>query len=665
MMARLAPHWRAACVLIWLALASSVKGDLDVFPTDFARADVNVGERLFLETRFSQYFYASSGGYANAVIPGDPTVATLRTTLGTVPGPFAGQAMSCRQCHLVDEEGDGPFGNQTLGNRTYCDFARRSPIPLRDDGRTQTPRNAMAMVDALIPRDVPLFLHHDGQFATMHDLIIGTLTGRNYGWKPGEYATAAHHIANIIRNDDGMGYLATEARGSRWQIEDTDLATYYSVFSGFQVGGYYITDPRSLTHYLISPQYRLDMSSASDEAILESVASLIEAYLRNLFFSQATNGLDFNGNGTAIFNGSPYDAFLIKNNLPQSPAPGESPAQYSRRLRQQVNRLSSPQFVTDPDNGHFLNHTQLFKFGPEELKGLRIFLADRATPPSSRLGGVGNCAACHPPPAFTDFIFHNTGASQEEYDSIHGKGAFNRLFVPGLAERQANYEAYLPPTQTHPRASGRFETPPTRDLPNAADLGLWNVFANPDFPAPQAGLLQILPGMVGLPAPQIERAVMKGDHFDLSGSDGKPNHPFYVLASTNPLSPNASWVTIATNVFDQRGHFRVSAPIQGNVPQTFYRLALRLPASAEALPLMLARFKTPTVRDLGHSDPYLHNGRMDSIADVLRFYQQFSDKARREEVRNADPELRHIFLEDAALAPLTAFLRALNEDYTD
>jgi hypothetical protein len=254
-----------ALVTLLLALASPARADNDIVPTDFAAADVNIGERLFLETRFSQYFFTNSGGdvnleTANAVPPGDPLVATLETITGSVPGPFAGQAMNCRQCHLVDEEGYGAFGNQTLGNRTYADFARRSPIPVRDDGRTQTPRNAMTLVDAFIPRNVPVFLHGDGQFASAHDLIIGTLTGRNYGWQPGENATAVHHIATIIRNDNAQGYLAVAARDARWRFEVTYLATYANIFSGFtNYHGSYVTDPRSLTTQLISPQYRLDM----------------------------------------------------------------------------------------------------------------------------------------------------------------------------------------------------------------------------------------------------------------------------------------------------------------------------------------------------------------------------------------------------------------------
>src|SRR6267142_1174522 len=167
-------NWRASIFscLIWLALISPVRADNDFLP-NFAGADLNIGERLFLETRFSQYFFTNSGGDPNREIPGDPVMTKLTTTSGFAAGPFAGQAMNCRQCHLVDEK---DFGDHTLGNRTYADFARRSAIPLRDDGRTNTTRNAQPLVDALLPHNGPLFLHHDGQLASVRDLIIGTLT---------------------------------------------------------------------------------------------------------------------------------------------------------------------------------------------------------------------------------------------------------------------------------------------------------------------------------------------------------------------------------------------------------------------------------------------------------------------------------------------------------
>jgi hypothetical protein len=649
-------------MILW---AFSVRAQ-DKFPTDFAAADVNIGERLFLETRFSQYFFTNCAGDDNAEIPGDSIVSTLRTATGHVPGPFRGLAMNCRQCHLVDEEGYGPFGTNILGNRTYADFARRSPIPPRADLRTQTPRNSPTLVDSFIPRNVPLFLHLDGQFASAHDLIIGTLTGRNFGWLPSEYATAVHHIANVIRNDDGAGYLATEARDSRWRLEDTDLATYSNIFADFtNYDGSFITDPRTLKAFLISPQYALDMRYASDEQILNTIANLIEAYLRNLFFSQATNGLDFEGDGTAIFNGSPFDVFLIKNGLPQLPDPGETPAQYAQRLLQLVTQLPHPNFVTNQIDGQFTTHKQSFHFGAEELKGLKIFLTVTNTSPGHVGANVGNCATCHSLPAFTDFIFHNTGAAQEEYDAIHGAGTFKSLYIPDLSTRQTNYNAFLPPTTNYPDATGLFETPPSKDMPGAVDLGLWNVYANPEFPTPQPGLQQILPQLLGLSLPRFASAQIVGQNLVLNATNGTPGAVCIILASTNNLLPTGSWQAVATNIVDDAGTFSFSASVNPAAAQTFYKLSLSLPSPGAVLPLTVARFKTPTLRDLGQSAPYLHTGRRETLEAVLQFYQEFSTKARLNEVRNADSALSGIHLSDAAIEPLAAFLRSLNEDYTD
>jgi hypothetical protein len=131
------------------------------------------------------------------------------------------------------------------------------------------------------------------------------------------------------------------------------------------------------------------------------------------------------------------------------------------------------------------------------------------------------------------------------------------------------------------------------------------------------------------------------------------------------MLPMSNWDIVATNTFDRQGHFSMSIPLSPGTTQKFFRISLPMPAPAEVLPQMLARFKTPTLRDLGQSNPYPHTGRMNSIEAVVRFYQNFSNKARNSQVRNADPELRNIFLSDSAIVPLTAFLRSLNEDYTD
>jgi cytochrome c peroxidase len=98
----------------------------------------------------------------------------------------------------------------------------------------------------------------------------------------------------------------------------------------------------------------------------------------------------------------------------------------------------------------------------------------------------------------------------------------------------------------------------------------------------------------------------------------------------------------------------------------FYSIALgTLPPDA-ALPGTIALFKTPTVRDLVSSEPYLHTGRMNTIEDVVEFYENFSASTRAGMVRNADPQLGGIFLDESAVAPLAAFLHALDEsDYAD
>jgi cytochrome c peroxidase len=148
--------------------------------------------------------------------------------------------------------------------------------------------------------------------------------------------------------------------------------------------------------------------------------------------------------------------------------------------------MSSPVFV-DASYGSFKYHAQPFQFGPTELQGLVIFLraAQGATDDSQH---AGNCAACHLPPNFTDFRFHNTGVAQEEYDAANGTGTFGQLAIPGLADRTANFEQYLPASANHPNASERFRHPAVAGEPQYADLGLWNVYLNGDIPNPQSNL---------------------------------------------------------------------------------------------------------------------------------------------------------------------------------
>ena len=63
----------------------------------------SIGEALFLDTRFGQFFAANSTGVNTPLATGDPVVAEVQTPNGPLPGPFAGQAMNCRSCHFVTE----------------------------------------------------------------------------------------------------------------------------------------------------------------------------------------------------------------------------------------------------------------------------------------------------------------------------------------------------------------------------------------------------------------------------------------------------------------------------------------------------------------------------------------------------------------------------------
>src|SRR5215510_14440837 len=91
--------WRASTFLclILLAVVAPAWADNDELLPDFPRANLNVGERVFLETRLSQYFYAKSGGDPNREIPGDPVMTKLTTTSGFAAGPIAGNSSPARQ----------------------------------------------------------------------------------------------------------------------------------------------------------------------------------------------------------------------------------------------------------------------------------------------------------------------------------------------------------------------------------------------------------------------------------------------------------------------------------------------------------------------------------------------------------------------------------------
>ncbi|SRR5579884_3044296 len=537
-------------------------------------AEQAVGERLFLETRFAQSFkvFLDNGGNVNSANINDPVVDSVETTTPgqpISPGPFQGKSINCRSCHFVDDT----LGTQGGGMRTYSDFARRSPVPARSDGKTHTPRNSPPLVNASLDRPGGPLFHFDAEFNSMEDLVAATFTGRNFGWLPGERAQAIAHIARVVRGDNGTGDLAQQFDGLPYRI----------LFTG--------TNASIPEEYRLPPEFRVFVGSGSDQEIFDAVVKVVAAYVKGLLFSQTDD------NGTPIR--SPFDVFLQLNGLPQQPDANESPLDYSRRLRALITDPQFvPQFVTANPNtpdGQFQFHNQPFVFGAQELEGLKSFLAEPSQiPPTAAelaAGKVGNCLACHPAPNFTDFRFHNTGTTQNEYDAIHGNGSFMALSIPDLATRNAHHNQYLPATEQHPGAQEPFRSIPSVADRALVDLGLWNIFANPDMPNPQVKIRAIL----------------------------CESHP---------------------------------APC---------------PADNVLLVDTVAAFKTPGLRDLGHSSPYMHNGQFDTLDAVVGFYRGVSSQARSGTLRNGDlpinRQVQGIALTANDVAALVAFLQSLNEDY--
>jgi cytochrome c peroxidase len=167
------------------------------------------------------------------------------------------------------------------------------------------------------------------------------------------------------------------------------------------------------------------------------------------------------------------------------------------------------------------------------------------------------------------------------------------LTVPTLAQRDANPNAYLPVSPEHPDATETFRMAPVASDPDKADLGVWNIFANPDLPARKTPLRKFL-------------------------------------------------CAISTHQFADCGA-----------------------TDDQLLAASLGAFKTRTLRDLGDSDPYMHDGQFDTLEDAVQFYQQSGQLARAGKLRNGDPAMQGVALTDQDVLDLAAFLAALDEDYSN
>lgn len=306
--------------------------------------------------------------------------------------PQGDMQTSCQSCHAPSDP---------QGNRAFTELLSRSWMPWRrEDPRRETLRNTPTIIDAGF---MPL-LHMDGELESLEEQARTTLTGRNFGWLPGEHEKALDRLeANLL--------------------EDSKENTY----------------PRKFLE-----AYGVELESLSRDELLEWAARAISDYVRSLTSTRT----------------SAYDEFLTTNRLDQGPYYNEDPKAYAERLLAHVASLEKTDDLR-------LNET----FGKTALQGMKIFFRSRGDT------AVGNCAACHVPPAFTDFSFHNTGVVQDEYDAVHGTGKFNALEIPDPARVKGPVDRFLKPISAA--------------RPGEVDLGYWN-FADRDTPPNPRGGNELL-----------------------------------------------------------------------------------------------------------------------------------------------------------------------------
>jgi cytochrome c peroxidase len=208
---------------------------------------------------------------------------------------------SCGSCHLTDED--------PQGMRAHTDFFARSWVPFRaGDPRRDELRNSPTILDsALMPR-----LHLDGEFASIEDLVRGTLAGRPMGWLPGEKDQAYDRVRTIILKDDGNA--ADASRGYRDLFKDA---------------------------------YGVNTDQVSRDDLINSVVSAISEYLRTLKTTRTT----------------PYDRFVSMNELEAAPQPNEAVKGFANRLLARVTAFEQEGALKLPAG-----------FDAAALKGLKVFL---------------------------------------------------------------------------------------------------------------------------------------------------------------------------------------------------------------------------------------------------------------------------------------------------
>ncbi len=82
---------------------------------------------------------------------------------------------------------------------------------------------------------------------------------------------------------------------------------------------------------------------------------------------------------------------------------------------------------------------------------------------------------------------------------------------------------------------------------------------------------------------------------------------------------------------------------------------------ASGLERTIGAFKTPTLRNLQRTGPYMHNGAYDTIEEAVREIVRVNQLARAHKLRAIDEDYQIMHLSEADIGPLTAFLETFDE----
>ncbi len=156
---------------------------------------------------------------------------------------------------------------------------------------------------------------------------------------------------------------------------------------------------------------------------------------------------------------------------------------------------------------------------------------------------------------------------------------------------------------------------------------------------------------------RIEKAIASFERTVLTG-----NSPYdrYVAGDTKALSPQAAAgmalffgkancdACHAGKNFSDGDYHNIGVGMNSKHPDWGRYLVTKVEADR-------GKFKTPTLRDLPETYPYMHDGSVKTLAEVIKFYNQGGEKN-----KWLDPQIRPLHLDDAEQAELVAFLDALN-----